>query len=165
MKLPHAWDISIGGNTVKVSNPDTGVDVSHPDLSPNLLLDLAYNSVDGSSNIDPICPHGTETSGCIGAKTNNEIGIASSCWATEIIPIRVSNNQDGSTSITSICNAIIYAADNGAKIVSVSYGVGYISAVNSAGQYLREKTDGLLFVSAGNQNSYISTQNYPYIIV
>ncbi len=165
MSLPQAWDISIGGNTVRVSNPDTGVDVSHPDLAPNLILDLAYNAVDGSSDIDPVCPHGTETSGCIGAKTNNEIGIPSSCWSTEIIPIRVSNSPDGSASLTSICNAIIYAADHGAKVVSVSYGVGYISAVNSAGQYLREKTNGLLFVSAGNQNSYISSVNYPYIIV
>ena len=165
MRLPQAWDVAVGSTTVRVSNPDTGIDVTHPDLAPNLLMDLAYNSADGSSDVLPSYPHGTSTAGCIGAKTNNELGIASSSWNVEIIPIKVSNRDDGYASSTAICKAITYAADHGARVVSVSYGVGGSSSVNSAGQYLRQKTEGLLFVSAGNQNSYSSALNYPYIIV
>ena len=49
---PHrdgaAWDLRPSATDVMVAVLDTGVDLTHPDLRPNLLLDLGYDFLDGT---------------------------------------------------------------------------------------------------------------------
>ena len=168
MRFNNAWNDSTGFAYVMVSNPDTGVNLAHPDLANIVIPGLAFNSVDGSSNVEDINGHGTTTAGALAAETNNEIGIASGSWASNgkigLIPIRVTNNPSGNALASNIVTAIRYAADHGAKVVSLSYNFGQTAAADYAGTYLRSK-GGLLFVSAGNTGAQVYATNFPNVIV
>ena len=62
--------------------------------------------------------HGTLIAGYAGASTNNGVGVASIPWNLKIIPI-----QAGWEAIPyQAYNAIIYAAENGADVISCSWG-------------------------------------------
>ncbi len=143
-----AWDLTVGSPSVIVAVCDTGVDSSHPDLAPNLLLP-GYNSVDGSTDTSPVMWHGTAVAGCIGAVGNNGLGVAGVNWNVSILPVRVSNRSDGAAYLSDMADGITWAADQGARVVNVSYDASSSAAVDYAGQYLLG-SGGILFIAAGN---------------
>jgi len=104
--------------------------------------------------------HGTLVAGTIAANTNNEKGIAGLDWATKIMPLRVlDNNGDGWTD--DIALAIEYAADNGAKVINMSFGyshnLGPDAALEAAVNYAFDR--GVVLVAAsGNDGGGV---NYP----
>ena len=157
MHYPGAWNISTGTAEIIVANPDSGILSSHEDLKDVLLTELSYNSADGSNNSEPITGHGTATAGCIGADTNNSIGISSAPWKKKIIPIRITNSPDGWAYYSHMVEGMTYAADNGAKVISLSYGGIGSYSIKSAAGYIKEK-GGLFFMSAGNSGSYETHQ-------
>ncbi len=157
MHYPGAWNISTGTAEIIVANPDSGILSSHEDLKDVLLTELSYNSADGSSNSEPITGHGTATAGCIGADTNNSIGISSTSWKKKIIPIRITNSPDGWAYYSDMVEGVTYAVDNGAKVISLSYGGIGSYSLKSAGGYVKEN-GGLFFMSAGNSGSYETHQ-------
>ncbi len=144
--LPEAWDIQTGDTSVIVSIMDTGADLDHPDLLPNLWInkdEIPNNGVDDDNNgyIDDIHgwnfdqnnndpsdyqDHGTHTAGTVAAATNNQIGVAGVAGGfgnndgARLMICRVLGPGGGSPH-----NAFIYAADNGSVISSNSW--GYIS--------------------------------------
>jgi hypothetical protein len=80
-------------------------------------------------------------------------------WQTSIMPIRVSNNVDGTAYLTDLADCIYYAADHGAKVASLSFAGLYASSeIDQAAIYMRGK-GGLTVVAAGNDGSDISA--YP----
>lgn len=103
---------------------DTGIDSDHPDLVDRLVP--GYNSatrlreVDGG-DIEDINGHGTRCAGIAAATVNNGVGVASIANSARIMPIRVTNKESGSASLSALFDGIRYAADNGARVVSVSY--------------------------------------------
>lgn len=163
MNYYSAWDISIGNSEVIIANPDTGINMAHEDLRDVLLTELSFNTVDNSNDVNDIYGHGTKTAGCIGADTNNKLGIASASWNKKIIPIKISNREDGAAYTSDMAEAIRYAADHGAKVVSLSYTGACSATIDSAGDYLRSK-GGLLFMSAGNDATNPGCINYDGII-
>ncbi|HUT37670.1 MAG TPA: PKD domain-containing protein [Planctomycetota bacterium] len=148
INCPGAWDTTTGSTSVLVAVCDTGVRSSHPDLAANLQLP-GYNTVDGSTNTEPVYNHGTGVAGCIGAVGNNATGVAGVAWRVKILPIRITNTSDGMAYVSDAAEAIRYAADQGAKVVNLSYLMASYATIDSAAQYLRGK-GGLLFVAAGN---------------
>jgi thermitase len=143
-----AWNTTQGSTSVVVANCDTGVESTHRDLKRQLLLP-GYNSVDGSSNSEPIHPHGTMTAGTTAATLNNRIGVAGVSGGVRLLPIRVSNDTSGGAYFSSLAGCVEYAADRGAKVVNLSYGGADSYTIDSSAQYLRAK-GGLLIMSAGN---------------
>ncbi len=128
--LPHlraaeAW-ARVPGTAPKpiIAVLDTGIDSDHPDLVDRLVP--GYNSatqlreVDGG-DIEDINGHGTRCAGIAAATVNNGIGVASIANSARIMPIRVTNKESGSASLSALFDGIRYAADNGARVVSVSY--------------------------------------------
>ena len=160
-----AWDHTMGQNTVIVANCDTGVDATHPELRGNLILP-GYNSMDGSNDSSPIHPHGTMTAGTTAAIAENGLGIAGVSPKVKILPIRVSNAQDGVSSFSALADCIVYAADHGAKVVNVSFDGSNSYTIDTAAQYLRAK-GGLLVMAAGNSGADLSgfTDFTSFIIV
>lgn len=151
---PAAWDNSLGQPTVIVATCDTGVDANHADLKANLLP--GYNSQDGArTNLVPTNAHGTMTAGAMGTVINNKLGVAGVAGNIRILPIRISNMEDGSAYFSAITSCIEYAANQGAKVVNLSYGGTNSAAVDLAAQHLRAK-GGLLVVSGGNDGKDIS---------
>jgi len=147
---PGAWDTTTGSASVLAAVCDTGVSSAHPDLAANLQLP-GYNSVDGTTNTEPVYNHGTGVAGCIGAVGNNAVGVAGVAWTVKILPIRITNTADGRAFVSDAVDGIRYAADHGAKVANLSYLMAGYSAIADAGQYLRDR-GGLLFVAAGNDN-------------
>lgn len=146
----QAWDITTGSSSVLVGVCDTGFDVNHPDLGPNLRTDLAYNAHDGTNNIYDANGHGTGSAGTLGAVGNNATGVAGANWGVDIIPVRIAISDGNSSAyISTMATCIEYAADNGARVVNLSYGGIQYETINAAAQYLRAR-NGLLFMSAGN---------------
>jgi thermitase len=152
-----AWDITYGSNKVLVANCDTGIDSSHPDLRPHLVLP-GYNSEDGSENSEPVHPHGTMTAGVTAAVANNKTGLTGIAGNIELLPVRVTNFSDGGAYFSAMANCIVYAADRGAKVVNLSYAGADSFAIDEAAQYLRSK-GGLLVMAAGN--SGVDMSNAP----
>lgn len=147
INAPEAWETATaeGMDEVRIAIIDTGVDLNHPDL--NVLANLGKDYVgklggapntSGNPNDHEGVPHGTACAGLAAAKTNNGIGVSASCWGCPIIPIRLivddySWTSGQSTSATATYDAIKYAVDNGAWVVSNSWG---------ANDCARKKADG-----------------------
>jgi len=163
INTPLAWDITTGNEQVIVAVCDTGVLTTHQDLADNLILP-GFNTVDGSTNVNPISGHGTATSGCVAAVGNNGIGVTGMAWKIKVLPIRVSNLSDGSAYYSDIAEAINYAADHGAKVISISYGVGGSYTIDNAAKYARKK-GALVFVAAGNSNQQVNYSDFSSFVL
>lgn len=159
---PTAWNTTTGSSSVLVAVCDTGVSSNHPDLAANLLLP-GYNAVDGGTNTEPVYNHGTGVAGCIGAVGNNSTGVAGVAWNVRILPVRITNSSDGRAYISDAADGIRWAADQGAKVVNLSYLMAGSSTIDSAAQYLRGK-GGLLFVAAGNDGQNPGWADYPSFV-
>jgi len=95
MKVDSAWTITTGSPTVKIAIIDSGTDTNHLDLKDNILQ--GFDATDTNLNNHNSYPrtaypddgHGTCTSGIVGAKGNNGIGIAGVAYNCRIIPVHV----------------------------------------------------------------------------
>ncbi|MBN1252143.1 MAG: S8 family peptidase [Bacteroidales bacterium] len=96
--------------------------------------------------------HGTHVAGIIGANRNNELGIKGIASDIKIMVVRTVPNGDERDK--DVANSIIYAVDNGAKVINMSFGKAYSpykSVVDKAVKYA-EKKGVLLVHAAGNDN-------------
>lgn len=157
---PAAWNSTTGSQSIVIAILDTGVDSSHPDLQNQVVP--GWNVYNNNSDTSDVGSHGTGVAGTAGASSNNGIGIASACWACKIMPIRVSD-INGYASDSSIANGLTWAADHGARVANVSYSVSSSSTVTTGAKYFQGK-GGIVTVSAGNNGSFISSQDNPYIL-
>jgi len=147
-----AWDITTGSSEIIVAVIDTGVDLDHFDLVSNLIP--GRNFLEPSLTPQDDHGHGTLVSGIIAAQGNNSYGKAGVVWNTKIMPLKVLDSQ-GDGTIEHIAEAIIYAADNGAKVINLSLGgdTSY-NVIRDAIMYAYEK--GVLVIGAtGNDNSQV----------
>src|SRR3989339_2234432 len=79
--------------------------------------------------------HGTHCAGIIAAEGNNSHGIAGVCWVANVMPVKFLNSN-GSGFTSNAINAVYYAVDNGADILSNSWGGGaYNQALKEAIDY------------------------------
>lgn len=94
--------------------------------------------------------HGTHVAGIIGANRKNELGIKGIADNVKIMSIRAVPNGDERDK--DVANAIIYAVDNGAQIINMSFGKDFSpqkEAVDKAVRYAESK-NVLLIHAAGN---------------
>ena len=68
--------------------------------------------------------HGTHVSGIIAAAANNGIGIAGIAWRCRLMPLRADFKYGGGGYLQNddVAAAIVYAADNGAQVINMSWG-------------------------------------------
>ncbi|WP_276372530.1 S8 family peptidase [Chryseolinea sp. H1M3-3] len=107
--------------------------------------------------------HGTHVAGIIGANRKNDIGVKGIADNVEIIAIRVVP-PNGDERDKDIANGIIYAVDNGAQIINMSFGKDYSphkEAVDKAVKYAEQK-GVLLMHAAGNEGENLdNTAQFP----
>lgn len=191
---PEAWATQTGSSDMLVAVIDTGVDYDHEDLKDQMWRNPGEsgggkesNGIDDdnngykddyrgwnftSDNNDPYDDnqHGTHCAGVIGAVGNNAKGVAGVNWSVKIMALKFLG-RDGSGTTEDAAEAIIYAAQMGAKISSNSWGGGENSrTLQDAIQFAHDR--GALFIAAaGNESSntdntpnYPSTYNVPNVI-
>ncbi len=174
---PTAWQKSMG-KSVKVAVVDSGVDVDHPDLRPNLLLNDSYdfacndaNPDDDSTLIDSegkkVKGHGTHVSGTVAAVANNNIGVAGVAPDVKLMVMKVFGTDDscgGLVSLLAISNAINRSVQRGAKVINLSLGTFAIGDIGGPVQTSCEQAfsrGSLCVVSSGNSGES-KPSGYPY---
>lgn len=114
------WDLQKGNPRVIVAVIDTGVDYNHEDLAAvNESLGWDFTNDDPDPMDDN--GHGTHVAGIIAATMNNSKGVVGVAPNVTVMPVKVCNSG-GSCWTTDIADGIIYAVDNGARIISISLG-------------------------------------------
>lgn len=139
----------IEAKDVVVAVIDTGLDVNHPAFAGRVVK--PYNAMNGTTDVTDKNSHGTHCAGIIAGAwglNENAGGVASQ---VKIMPIKAG---DGSFTTSAIAKGIRYAADNGAKVISMSLGGGGTMAeVQQAVRYAQSK--GCVVVAAtGNDGKY-----------
>jgi subtilisin family serine protease len=149
VNAPAAWNISTGNPGIVVAVVDTGVDVTHPNLQPNIWQnphEIPNNGIDDDGNgcVDdvngcsfvsdssPGCQnvtngfinddigHGTFVAGIIGAAANRT-GIVGVARNVRIMPVKVLDCFGRGDSVAT-ARGIVYAARNGARVINLSLG-------------------------------------------
>lgn len=138
MGITTAWAQTTGSETI-VAVVDTGVDLSHPDLAPNMWRnpgEVAANGLDDDGNgvVDDVHGadfvsgdgdptddngHGTHVAGIIAARGNNGLGIAGVAWTARIMAIKVLDAA-GSGNMDAVARGVRYAIAHGARVVNLS---------------------------------------------
>lgn len=172
----QAWQKNAKGAGVIVAVIDTGVDIFHPQLSPQIYINskesganatngidddgngliddyAGYNFLDNSNSVVDDVGHGTHVSGIIAAqhsdlsiKTGYMQGVAPDA---KILPIKFLGANGGQ--LSDALKGIDYAISRGASVINASWGGPGCS------QSLRQKISDLsaknvLFVSAAGNN-------------
>lgn len=146
--------------------PDSGVDddgngyiddwcgwdfVDAPEMAHVALGDF----VDQDNDVTDENFHGTHVSGIIGAIGNNSLGISGVAWNVRIMPLRAGFRtiDAGYLQDDDAAAAIIYAADNGAHVINMSWGdPNYSAIIADACDYAYEK-GVVLVASSGNDGA------------
>ncbi len=167
-----AWNIT-NGNGVKVAVLDEGVDLQHPDLVGNMIAGYDATNLSGSGDCydSRHDAHGTACAGVIAA-LNNNIGIVGVAYGASIMPVRIAYSYSSSSTswITYdswIADAIDWSVQNGADVLSNSWGGGSSSSAINGSISNAISNNCVVVFAAGNNNSSVSypANSNPDIIV
>ena len=174
LQLPEAWDEVKGEEgQVLIAIVDTGVDIAHPDLRDNLWTnpnEAPGNGLDDDGNgfvddahgwsftedsPDPDgdgtgSDHGTAVAGVAAAATDNARGIAGASWNAAFMPVRTACKG----SAEALCHTnkgILYAALNGADIITASFGRSVYSETSWLVMQAALEAGALVVAVAGNE--------------
>lgn len=148
VRAVKAWMEAALAETPLIAVIDSGIN-AHPDLAGRLVA--GWNFVNNSPDTTDLCDHGTHVAGIIGAIGDNGIGIPGMTWNATLMPVRVLQKCSG-TEVTA-ANGVIYAADRGARIASMS--LQYFTGTS----YFRDailyahQSGTLLVAASGNNNA------------
>src|SRR6185436_9977063 len=110
--------ITNGNANVKVAVLDTRIESTHNDLAGKVVASSNFTT---SSTVSDLDGHGTHVAGIIAASTNNAIGVAGTGYNTTLLNGKVLGDN-GSGYYSWIANGIVWATDQGAKVISMSLG-------------------------------------------
>ncbi|MDX6550654.1 MAG: thermitase, partial [Gaiellales bacterium] len=163
VNAPRAWDTTTGSSATIVAVVDTGVDFGQPDLQGAFVS--GYDTVNHDSDPTDDDGHGTYTAGIVGARSNNGIGVAGYCWACSIMPMKGLGTA-GSGTLSDAANAVTWAADHGARVISMSWGTTSDSSTLSSAMAYAHSKGAVLVAAAGNYGTTakVYPAAYPSVI-
>jgi thermitase len=168
----EAWEQGRGSGQV-IAIVDTGVDLTHPDLEPNLWTNTleglglkgldedlngriddvhGYDFVDDDGDPDDYEFHGTHVAGTAAAVADNDEGVTGVAPEAEIMAVRVLDG-DGSGFSADIAEGIAYAAENGADVINLSLGglAGEDDQLTEEAIEIAGAEDAVVVAAAGNE--------------
>jgi len=157
--LPRiGWDQAYGvvpvNGSAKVAVLDTGVDAGHPDLSGRMAGGQSF--VGGNADSDAN-GHGTALAGIVAARVNNGTGVAGVAYSGATISSVQVLGADGSGWDADVVAGVLWAADNGAKVILMGFSSPtYSAALADAVAYAWGK-GAVLVAATGNDGSSMPT--------
>jgi subtilisin family serine protease len=130
---PEAWNAGARGKGVRVAVLDSGFDLDHADLAPNIDMQASANFVVGETldyRLPGVGSHGTHTAGTIAA-ADNGIGIIGVAPEAQLILVKVLRDS-GSGSFGWMMQGILHATAQGADVINMSLG----AAIPRNGKFL-----------------------------
>ena len=156
-----AWDISTGSQSIKIAIIDNGAPSDHLDLNVFKQRDVSDNDDDATPpqtyNQSSSWSHGTHCSGLATAEINNSTGIASLGGNAELIIVKATGDNQNPSSIYNSYAGVQWACENGANVISMSYGSENSS--NALQELINAYPEIVFLAAAGNDGN--STQNFP----
>ncbi len=134
-------------------NPSSG-SIPQEDYAPR--DNMVYPDIHG---------HGTHVMGSAAGVTNNSTGVAAASWNVKAMPVRAGYAWEyfgslyGSGYSDDFAEGVNYAVNNGARVISISFGGSSTNAAYEAAVNYARANNVLVFASAGNNNN--QNMNYP----
>ncbi len=171
VKMPPAWDVTVGDSNQIVAIIDTGVNQDHEELMyrlwtnsdeiPNNGRDddnngyiddhTGYNFMNNTPDITDQNGHGTGVASIIAANTDNGRGMAGINWNSKLMVLKALNSAGGGEYAV-VAKALRYAADNGAQVINMSFGT-YFDSTELSGAVDYAINKGVVIVAAAGNNA------------
>lgn len=171
-QLYAAWGLHKGDTNTVIGIVDTGINQTHADLKNQIKVNyaerhgiagidddnngfvddsLGYSFGLGNSASSDFHGHGTGVTGMAAASTDNAVGIAGASFNCRVLPVAVLSS---SLRIVNMYDGILYAAENGCKVINISIGrpdLGF-QWEQDVIDYVTLVKDVLVVAASGNTN-------------
>lgn len=174
----EAWAQEVGDPSVIVAVIDSGTSIFHQDLAANIFVnsgEIAANGLDDDNNgkvddvrgwdfpnndNDPTSTffHGTAVASCVAAVRNNGVqlaGLAGGNGPGTGVRILACGIGTFSPVTGVIDDAVVYAADMGARVITLSFGVPTSQAITDALSYAHGQKGVFIDCASGNSGGSI----------
>ena len=179
IQADSAWELHTGGNTT-VAIIDNALQTDHPDLAPNLWTNPGeiagngldddnngyvddvhgYDVSDGDGDVNPPASagpftfsHGTHCAGIAAGATNNQRGIASVGYDTQIIGVKATPDGGDDLFIPDAEEAFAYCIAVQPDVISASYGSPFPTQTEENLVAEAQRRGIMVVSSAGNFNA------------
>ena len=146
---------SPAGGGVKIAIVDTGIDLSHPDLTANIQGDTTFVRRTKSGNDDN--GHGTHCAG-IAAAADNDIGVVGVAPDASLYAVKVLDAR-GSGYTSDVARGVDWASSHGMNIVSMSLGSSSNSTTLADSCDAAAANGVLILAAAGNAGDGSTSTN------
>jgi len=113
----------LDGRGVVVAVIDTGIDDTHPDLSGSFVTGRDFSglgSPDGTAPVGPSSYHGTMVASLIAGQGETSGGVIGVAPGVSLMSLSIGLGVSGADTDRQIADAVIWAVDNGAKVINLS---------------------------------------------
>jgi len=122
-RINEAWQITRGAG-VRIAIIDTGIDPSHQDLAGAVVGGADFSGLGSPDGFTPVGPerrHGTMVASLAAGRGNNSVdGVLGSAPEAELLSLSMSFGGGTISPDEQVANAVRFAVDNGADIISLS---------------------------------------------
>jgi len=152
----EGWDYTRGSTDIVIAVLDSGITSNHPEFRNRLLpgRDLVNNDDDPADDHG----HGTHTAGIIAAGIDNNVGMAGICPNCTLLPVKVLNQNNAGT-WSGVAAGILYATDQGARVINLSLGASVSSTTLEDAITYALAHDVVIVAAAGNMG--VERKFYP----
>ncbi|WP_210487056.1 S8 family peptidase [Rufibacter aurantiacus] len=151
------WGITRVGSASGVGKTawviDTGIDLTHPDLTVDVSRSRTFITTGRDANdADDGNGHGSHVAGTIAAK-NNTIGVIGVAYGATVVAVKVLNSQ-GSGSTSGVIAGVDYVGSVGSQgdVANMSLGGGVSTALDNAVLNASNAKGVIFCLAAGNES-------------
>jgi subtilisin family serine protease len=155
VQLAQALAVTYGQPDIMIAILDSGINLTHPEFAGRVVPGYDFINKDDDPSDD--AGHGTPVAG-IAAMAVNGVGSVGICPACTILPVKVLN-EEGKGTFSRVVHGILYATDQGARIINLSLGSTTDSAIMREAIAYAHDRGVIIVASAGNFGN--DTPYYP----
>jgi len=143
----EGWAYTQGSADVIIAVVDTGVNLDHPEFTGRLVQ--GYDFINNDDQPIDDNGHGTHTAGIVAAGINNGLGMVGVCPGCRLMPVKVLNQNNAGTWV-SVAKGVLFAVDNGARVINLSLGAAVSSKTLEDAIAYANDNNVLVVAAAGN---------------